>query len=280
MTLTIVRALGLVTIQDLGRPGHMHEALPPGGALVRGALIAANRLAGNSDGAAAIEILGTLTVRADAPLLVATADSPRLLRAGDELALSSEPRRAVYLALAGGVDAPLILGGRGAHLSAGLGRLLRAGDCLSAASPAPAVSPAAPAPAVSPSAPAPPGSAVGPPAAIPPPIIRVIAGPDLDAFVPTALAALTSAPYRILPTSDRVGTRLAGPLLPRRPDHLEQSRPMVRGALEVPRDGAPIVLGPEHPTTGGYPIIAVITHADLDLFFSVRLGGEVRFVTA
>jgi allophanate hydrolase subunit 2 len=293
MTLTIVRALGLITVQDLGRPGHMHEALPPGGALVRGALIAANRLAGNPDGAAAIEILGTLTVRADAPLLVATADAPRLLRAGDELALSSEPRRAAYLALAGGVDAPLVLGGRAAHLSAGLGRLLRTGDRLSPASPAlstsvasasvtPAASAPSPSPAtsvVSPIAPTAPGSPVGPPAALSPPIIRVIVGPDLDAFDPTALAALTSAPYRILPTSDRVGTRLAGPLLPRRPDHLEQSRPMVRGALEVPRDGAPIVLGPEHPTTGGYPIIAVIAHADLDRFFSVRLGGEVRFAT-
>ncbi len=273
----------------------MHVALPPGGALVRGALIAANRLAGNPDGAAAIELLGTLTVRAEAPLLVATADAPRLLRAGDELALSSEPRRAAYLALAGGVDAPLVLGGHGAHLSAGLGRLLRAGDRLSPASPAPAVSPSTPTPAVSPSAPAPPASAASPSgltppapatsvaaasAVLPPPIIHVIAGPDLDAFDVTALTALTSAPYRILPTSDRVGTRLAGPLLPRRPDHLEQSRPMVRGALEVPRDGAPIVLGPEHPTTGGYPIIAVIAHADLDLFFSVRLGGEVRFATA
>ncbi len=272
MTLTIVRALGLVTVQDLGRPGHMHEALPPGGALVRGALIAANRRAGNPDGAAAIEILGTLTVRADAPLLVATGDAPHLLRASDELALSSEPHRAAYLALAGGVDAPLVLGGRGAHLSAGIGRLLRAGDRLYPASAASAASAIA-----SPSAPAALGSHVGPPVV---PRIRVIAGPDLDAFADTALATLTSAPYRILPTSDRVGTRLAGPLLPRRLDHLEQSRPMVRGALEVPRDGAPIVLGPEHPTTGGYPILAVICDADLDLFFSVRLGGEVRFATA
>ena len=55
---------------------------------------------------------------------------------------------------------------------------------------------------------------------------------------------------------------------------------MVRGALEVPRDGAPIVLGPEHPTTGGYPILAVIAHVDLDHFFSVRLGDEVRFTLA
>jgi allophanate hydrolase subunit 2 len=51
---------------------------------------------------------------------------------------------------------------------------------------------------------------------------------------------------------------------------------MVIGAIEVPRDGQPIVLGPEHPTTGGYPVIAVIAHAELGRFFSIRLGGTVR----
>lgn len=279
MTLTVVRSLGLVTIQDLGRPGHMHLALPPGGALVRGALIAANRAAGNPDNAPAIEILGRLTIRADfdTPLALSPGDavpaSARLLRAGDELTISSEPHRAAYLALTGGVAAPLLFDGRGAHLSAGLGALLRAGDRLSLAVPVPPASPHSPA--------APTGSASprpGPPSPLP--LIRVLAGPDLDAFDASALSTLTSTPYRILPTSDRVGTRLAGPALPRRPDHPERSRPMVRGALEVPRDGAPIILGPEHPTTGGYPILAVIRHADLDAFFSVRLGGEVRFATA
>lgn len=287
MTLTVLRALGLVTIQDLGRPGHMHEALPPGGALVRSSLIAANRALGNPDGAAAIEILGRLTVRAAAPILVATApatssdpssspaassSTPHLLSPGDELTLSSEPHRAAYLAISGGVDAPLILGSHAAHLSAGLGRLVRAGDRLASASPMPSV-PATPAAA---SVPAP--SHVGPPAATP--LIHVLPGPDLDAFTATTLSTLVSAPYRILPTSDRVGTRLSGPPLPRRPDHVEISRPMTLGALEVPRDGAPIVLGPEHPTTGGYPILAVIAHADLDRFFSIRLGGEVRFAIA
>jgi allophanate hydrolase subunit 2 len=101
----------------------------------------------------------------------------------------------------------------------------------------------------------------------------VIAGPD--AFAPDALAALTSAPYRISPDSDRVGTRLVGPTIPQSPG--EASRPMVRGAIEIPRDGAPIVLGPEHPTTGGYPVLAVVASADLGRLFAVRLGGVVRF---
>lgn len=57
------------------------------------------------------------------------------------------------------------------------------------------------------------------------------------------------------------------------------TRPMVRGAIEVPRDGMPIVLGPEHPTTGGYPVIGVIASDNLDRFFAIRLGGTVRFVS-
>jgi allophanate hydrolase subunit 2 len=106
--------------------------------------------------------------------------------------------------------------------------------------------------------------------------IRVVAGPDRHAFAPDALAALVSAPYRISPTSDRVGTRLVGPDLPRTAAP-ERTRPMVCGALEIPRDGQPIVLGPEHPTTGGYPILAVIVDDDLDRFFAIRIGGEVAF---
>jgi allophanate hydrolase subunit 2 len=288
MTLVVVRSLGLVTIQDLGRPGRMHEALPPGGALVRSALVSANRAAGNADNTAAIEILGRLVVRAESPVLVATdaSPAPRALHPGEELTISSEPRRAAYLALRGGISAPLLLGGRSAHLSAGLGHLLRAGDRLeSAAVPHATVVPLATPPTSAPSSAAAP-TATSPAAAADPidssdsPIIRVVPGPDLDAFADTALSLLASAPYRILPTSDRVGTRLAGPPLPRRASHVEQSRPMVRGALEVPRDGAPIVLGPEHPTTGGYPILAVIASLSLDRFFSVRLGGTIRFLVA
>ena len=106
--------------------------------------------------------------------------------------------------------------------------------------------------------------------------IHLIAGPDSDGFKPEALSLLLSSEYRILPSSNRVGTRLEGPALPRS-DAPEVSRPMVLGAIEVPRDGQPIVLGPEHPTTGGYPIIAVVASADLGRLFSIRLGGTVRF---
>jgi allophanate hydrolase subunit 2 len=239
----VVRALGLCTIQDFGRPGHMHEGLPHGGALVRSLLVEANRRAANSDDTAAIEVMGQLVVRATRDLET----SAGLVRANTELAISSEPRRVAYLAVRGGIDAPLVLGSRSTHASAGLGGPLRPGASI-AIGDAPRVD-LAPIPFDDRS------------------IIRVIPG---DAFDPALLGA-----YRISPSSDRVGTRLDGPRLRAQPS---SSRPMVRGAIEVPGDGMPIVLGPEHPTTGGYPIAAVIAHDDLDPFFAIRPGGAVRFV--
>jgi allophanate hydrolase subunit 2 len=259
VSLVVVRALGLVTVQDGGRAGHMHEGLAHGGALVRSMLVAANRAAGNDDFAPAIEVLGRLIVRAETPIEVATGRTPaRVLRESDgELVIESEPRRAAYLAIRGGVAAPVVLGSASAHVAAHIGGSVATGQRLVSAGSAGRVGDAAPA--------ADRGGA-----------IAVLPGPDSYAFAPDALAALVSAPYRILPASDRVGTRLAGPALARSsaPD---RSRPTVRGAIEVPRDGQPIVLGPEHPTTGGYPIVGVICAVDLDRFFAIRIGGDVTF---
>lgn len=253
MTLTIVQALGLVTVQDLGRRGQMHAAVPPGGALVPELLVAANGAAGNPDDALALEILGKVVVRSDVDVVIATPHGATLLVAGKELTFMSGGRRCTYLAMRGGIR-----GSRGTLLCAELGSPLRTGDRVELS------------------------NAENVTRAIETfeerDTIRVIAGPDLDAFGEDVLQRLVAAPYRVLPTSDRVGTRLHGEALPRAPGYRERSRPMVIGALEVPGDGQPIVLGPEHPTTGGYPIVAVIANAELGRFFAIRLGGNVRFV--
>jgi len=254
----LVKVAGACSIQDLGRPGRMHEGLAPGGALVRALLVRANRAAGNDDGAAALEISGRVVVRAVAPVVLGLDDGPRELDAGEELAIASEPRRAAYVAVAGGVDAPMVLGSRSTQLSAGIGALVRAGDVLAAGVERLAAGPRAVEPFEQTGA------------------IRIIPGPDLQAFAAGALDALCAAAFRISPQSDRIGTRLDGPPLPRL-DIPDRSSPMVRGAIEVPRDGLPIVLGPEHPTTGGYPLIGVVADEDLDRFHAVRLGGSVRF---
>ncbi len=126
--LIVERVLGYATVQDFGRPGHMHEAVPPGGALVRSLLVAANRSAGNRDQAPAIEVLGQLVVRATTDVTIATDAQPaRRLRAGEQLEIAAEHHVAAYLAIRGGVDAPVVLGGRGALISAQLGTLVKAG---------------------------------------------------------------------------------------------------------------------------------------------------------
>jgi allophanate hydrolase subunit 2 len=292
--LTIVHAAGPASIQDLGRHGAMHEGVPPGGALVPELLVLANRSAGNRDDAAAIETFGNLVVRADAAIVIATSTdrAATVLAPGDDHRIECYPRRVAYFAVHGGVDAPIILGGRGALVHADIGRWLRAGDHVASANAPTGVERPASAGAYSGrEVQEHPGTLVPRYSGTEVPryqgtevpryqdneLVHVIPGPDLDAFADDALAVLASAPYRVLAASDRVGTRLDGPPLPRRAEYVERSRPMVRGAIEVPRDGRPIVLGPDHPTTGGYPILGVIAYADLGRFFAIRPHAVVRF---
>lgn len=223
MSLVVESATGPISIQDLGRRGHMHEGVPPGGAAVPSLLIAANRAAGNRDDAPAIEVFGRLVVRGD-----------------DGATHVIEAASWTYVAVRGELVRPLVT------------TLLRRGDRL-------------------------PGGELHVARATPAPLatVRVIPGPDAGAFAPDALARLCGAPYRVV-SPERTGARLAGAAIPRVPGYRERSRPMVRGAIEVPADGAPIVLGPDHPTTGGYPVIAVVASDDVERVFA---SASVRFTT-
>ncbi|HEX4729502.1 MAG TPA: allophanate hydrolase subunit 2 family protein, partial [Jatrophihabitans sp.] len=82
---------------------------------------------------------------------------------------------------------------------------------------------------------------------------------------------------QVLPASDRVGIRLDGPALERRRPEELPSEPTLPGALQVPPDGRPIVLGPDAPVTGGYPVIAILGTGELDRMAQLRPGAEVRF---
>lgn len=255
--IVIEHLAGFATIQDLGRPGRMHEGLAPGGALVPELLIETNRRAGNVDHAPALELTGRLRIRCETAGTVFWNDLAWQGEPGAEHQIESGRLRVVYLALRGGIAAPLVCGGRGTQLSAGIGAASRAGDRLVPGEHATAT-------------PGRPTRLIG--SAYP---FRVIAGPE---SIPGALEALMLADHRISPASNRVGTRLDGPALPTAPG-TGSSRPMVRGAIELPPDGHPIVLGPEHPTTGGYPVIGVIATADQGWFFAQPIGARVRFHT-
>jgi biotin-dependent carboxylase-like uncharacterized protein len=260
----VIAAAGIVTIQDGGRPGHMHEGLPPGGPLVPELLARANAGAGNALLDAAFEVQGSLTIAAMASAVVAADDGvPRTLEKGEPWTLACGAARVRYAAVRGGVDVPVVLGGRGTLLVAGLGghdgRPLHRGDVLRVGSRASVHSVPPPPPSLDRA-------------------IRVIPGPDVDRFDSKAMEVLLASNYRISMRSDRVGIRLEGPRLARVDDDTALSAPMVRGAIQVPASGEPIVLGPDHPTTGGYPVLATVVRADLGALAARPVGALVRLV--
>jgi allophanate hydrolase subunit 2 len=143
------------------------------------------------------------------------------------------------------------------------GRALCAGDRLAVGDAPPCDEPGAAVPGVpDPSAP-----------------IAVVLGPDLDRFPPRAVERLLAGPFAVDARSDRIGTRLVGPSLERLDADDGLSAPMVRGAIQVPASGQPIVLGPDHPTTGGYPVLATVVQESLGALGARPVGAPVRFVT-
>jgi len=261
--LLLAEVRGLAFVQDGGRTGRLHQGMPPSGALLPAALARANALVGNPAGAAGIERYGALRLRAEGVALELATDEGRRWRLGpgEELDLAwRASQRAGYVAVRGGLDVPVVLGGRGTHVRAQLGghrgRALRRGDVLPVGTLAGGTD--AEAPDFDPEAP-----------------IAVVPGPDLEAFAEGSLARLTSTRWRLSHRSDRMGTLLEGGALAHRPGWEARSAPLLAGAIEVPPDGVPIVLGPEHPTTGGYPVLGVVD--ELEALLRRPLGGAVRF---
>ncbi|HEX4692095.1 MAG TPA: biotin-dependent carboxyltransferase family protein [Solirubrobacteraceae bacterium] len=278
----------LSTVQDLGRPGLAALGVGVSGAADRRSLRLANRLAGNPEGAAAIELtLGGLRVRFARDVRVALAGAPcevvagvrrRLLAmdtaervaSGEELRVGS-PSAGVrtYLAVAGGIAVEPVLGSRSTDTLAGLGpaRLAR-GDVLPIGSAAGGGPPAAGAELA--------GAfdvvAGGEPS------LRITPGPRADWFADEVRARLAATPWTVTPRSDRVGVRLEGPALERAVEGELPPEGMVEGALQVPPDGRPVLFLADHPVTGGYPVIAIVVADDIPLAAQARPGTRLRFV--
>jgi biotin-dependent carboxylase-like uncharacterized protein len=279
----VVEAVGpLATIQDLGRPGHARLGVTSGGAADRGALRLANRLLGNNEGAAAVEaLMGGLTLRAKAAVLVAVTGAPAPVTVDGHPAPLVTPVRLgpgevlhlgmpvtglrTYVAVRGGFDVPLELGSASTDQTSGLGpEPLRAGTVL-------AIRPArGSVPALIESA-----AAVPAPSAVL--TLHAVLGPRDDWFPPGSVHLLRSVSWTVSADSDRVGVRLSGPSLARRTEGELPSEGVLRGAVQVPSSGHPLVFLADHPTTGGYPVLAVVGDADVDRLAQTRPGDQVRF---
>ncbi|WP_375386543.1 5-oxoprolinase/urea amidolyase family protein [uncultured Microbacterium sp.] len=272
----------LATIQDLGRAGSAALGIAPSGALDRRALRAANRLVGNAEGAAAIEVTmgGFRAIAArDTWFAVTGAWGPILLdgRPVDPYEAHAWPRDAelhvdwfahgarAYLAVRGGIEAPVSVGSRSTDLLAGLGpAALRAGDALAIGD-----APTAPVPVAEAWPWTPPHDDELE--------VALARGARGDWFAASAHDLLFAQPWTVTAHADRVGLRLDGPELPRTTTGELPSEGMVPGALQVPPSGRPTILLADGPVTGGYPVIAVVTDAALDDLAQLRPGSRIRF---
>ncbi|WP_374113572.1 5-oxoprolinase/urea amidolyase family protein [Microbacterium sp. zg.B48] len=272
----------LATVQDLGRAGSASWGVAGSGALDRGALRTANRLLGNPEDAAAVEVtMGAFRAVALRDLWFAVTGAWGPIRldgrerdpyeahpwpAGAQLQLDwFDAGARAYLAVRGGIDAAPVLGSRASDVLAGIGRPpLRAGDALPVgAEPADAIPVAVVAPWGAPH-----DDEIE---------VALAPGPRADWFAASALSVLYEAVWTVTTDADRVGMRLDGPALARtRTDELP-SEGMVPGALQVPPSGRPTILLADGPVTGGYPVLAVATDAALDLLAQARPGARVRF---
>jgi antagonist of KipI len=274
------------TVQDLGRYGFQRYGVPVSGAMDVYAFAAANRLASNDVNAACLEITltgPTLEFREDAQIAITGgAVTPTLngepvpcwqtlqVRRGDQLALGPlQSGCRAYLAVGGGIDAPLVLGSRSTYVRGGFGgfqgRLLRKGDVIAANKPT---------------------SALRPRLSMPRELIpeygreiavEVVLGPQSDYFTEAGVGTMLSEVYSVTTESDRMGYRLTGPEIHGKDAGHMVSDAIPIGAVQVPRSGQPIIVMRDAQTTGGYPKLAVVTTPDVARLGQVRPNDRIRF---
>lgn len=262
----------LTTVQDAGRSGFGHLGVPRAGAFDVRAWTLANRLVGNPQTAAALESLaGGLEFVARQRLTIAVTgaagqvavdnrghatNAPIHVQSGARVVLG-HPAHGIryYVAIAGGVDVAPVLGSRSFDTLGQIGPApLQAGQVV------------------------PVGEKQSDPTIDHAPVtaheetFEILPGPDAS---PGLLDRLVATRWELDPQSNRIGVRLQGTALPVARTSLP-SKPMVLGAVQLPPNGLPIILGPDHPTTGGYPVIAVVTRRSMD-DVAQWSGGPRRF---
>lgn len=281
--ITVLDPGALTTIQDGGRPGWAHLGVPRSGALDQEAAALANRLVGNDESAAVLEAtVGGLTFTVSTAMTLAVTGArlsvlvdarpqafgePVSVRAGQTLALGTPGHGLrTYVALAGGVDIPAVLGSRSTDTLSGIGPApLATHDELPVGEPT--------------------GQPRGTEVPVvrrpqPPGVLRFRQGPRADWFTGRAVETLSGSAYSVCADSNRIGLRLSGPPLDRENTDELPSEGIVLGAIQVPPAGEPLVFLADHPTTGGYPVIGVVLPDDLPVCAQLRPGDEVRFKQA
>lgn len=283
VTLEVLQPGPLALVEDLGRPGLSHLGVTRSGAADRRAHTLANRLVANPDDRATVEVtLGGFTARVHdgggegVAIAVTGADANpsvngvpfgtnSIHHAHDgEVIVLAPPQSGLrsYLAVRGGIDVTPVLGSRSYDVMSAIGPVpLRSGDMLP----------------VGPHTDDFPELDQAPVAAIDGGVLelKVVPGPRDDWFVDPDVLIRTN--WQVTNRSDRVGMRLVGmPLEYRNPDRQLPSEGATRGAIQVPPNGFPVILGPDHPVTGGYPVIGVVIDDDIDKIAQARPGQTVR----
>ena len=278
----------LTTIQDSGRWGRQHLGVPVAGPMDRSSHRLANLLVGNRAACATLEVTligprlafgrdllfavtgGEFDLALDGVRLAM--NTVRAARAGQQLSFG--PRRAgarAYVAVAGGIDSPPVLGSRATHVGSATGGLdgrpLRAGDRLALGADVERTPR--------------PGDAregvvrlAGQGARV-----RIMPGPHDDRFGPRGIATLETGRYRVTTDSNRMGYRLAGPPLEQAAGGELISGAVPTGAIQVPPSGEPIVLMADHQTTGGYPRIGTVISADVPMVAQLAPSDWIEFET-
>lgn len=283
VTLEILQTGPLALLEDLGRPGLSHMGVTRSGAADRRAHTLANRLVANPGDVATVEVtLGGFTARVHGggkdgvAIAVTGADTDPAVdgvpfgtnsihhaQDGEVISLGA-PHSGLrsYLAVRGGFDVAPVLGSRSYDVMSAIGPLpLRVGDVLPVGEHTDDF----------------PELDQAPVAAIAEDVLElmVVPGPRDDWFVDPDILVRTN--WQVTNRSDRVGIRLVGmPLEYRRPDRQLPSEGATRGAIQVPPNGFPVILGPDHPVTGGYPVIGVVVDDDIDELAQARPGQTVR----
>ncbi len=275
MSIEVLDPGPLSTLQDLGRPGWAHLGVARAGALDRGAAALARRLVGGAVDDAVVETtLGGIVVRTRRAVTLAVTGAPCEVRVGGRgvghgTAVTVPADRVVtvgpatsgvrsYVAVAGGIDVEPVLGSRSTDTLAWVGppRLV-AGQVLAVGVPR--------------GLPEPPAAVVVRPRER---VLRLHRGPRADWLDEGAWNGLDAMSYAVAADSNRIGLRLSGPRLERRAGEVP-SEGIVLGAVQVPPSGQPVVFLADHPTTGGYPVVAVVDEDDLDLCAQLRPGDRV-----